>query len=435
MKSALLISVAFAAILNPASSQWTRLNASTKNTLYDVAFYSARLGYITGAKGVVLRTKDGGSTWTALPSPDSTDVTSIVIIDSVTIIVTTGSSTGHSAIYKSTTQGNSWHKVLHDTRTFYATSSPNGTLYSTSTYVYGSNDHGETWTAAQRLNSTSTYTELEFPDNHNGYIGGNISGANSYTAEFLRSDNAGQRWYPSYPFAFPDTTGFSSMSAINADSVFMFTNWNKHFKLRDTSELLLLTRFVLRRSGADTVWNFKAKVMMSGMRDRINDCKFFEGGAGYAVSNVGIIYKTTTYGKKWTKDFSGKTALHGIFMMNENNGYAVGDSGLILALNFAPFFVPPPIPVPQSNDVNTNVFPNPATNQSIIKFTLTQPSNIALQLSDDKGTIVYTIQNKQYDSGTYQIVIPVANLKGGMYHINLMANGKSISKQNIVVMH
>jgi len=436
MKYTLLFLIAFLAIFDSVSAQWTKLYAPTTNTLYSVAFYSARLGYAVGAKGIALRTKDGGSTWTELPSPDTADLTSIVIIDSFTIIVTTSNPSQNSAVYKSTTQGNTWHKVLHDSRGFYATISPNGTLFSTSTYVYGSNDKGETWTAEQMLNSTSTYTDIEFPDNHRGYIGGNVSGAITYSAEFLRSDNAGQKWYTSYPFAFPDTTGFSSMSAMNTDSIFMFTNWNKRFKSKDSSELLLLTRFVLRRIGADSVWNFKAKVMMNGMHDRINDCKFFEGGIGYAAGNVGNIYRSDTYGKKWTKEYVGRTTIRGIYMMNENNGYAVGDSGLILARNFSPFFTPPPPPLPGPGDnMHLSIYPNPGNNKSIISFTLTQPSDIAVQVADNRGNIVYTIQNKQYNPGTYQIVIPVTNLLGGIYHLNLLANGRSISKQNLVVVH
>jgi hypothetical protein len=131
------------------------------------------------------------------------DIKSVTIIDSNTIIVATSNTNGKSSIYKSITRGNSWHKVLHDDKPFYATQMPNGNLFSMSTFAYISLNKGDTWLTEKRLNSTSNYSELAFPDNHHGFIGGNIVGDTTDHAEFLRSEDEGQTWHPSYPFAFP----------------------------------------------------------------------------------------------------------------------------------------------------------------------------------------------------------------------------------------
>src|SRR6266487_6341396 len=105
MKPFLLYAIAFVLAMNYASAQWTQLSSPTTNNLKAVSFISTKVGYAVGAKGTVLRTKNGGDTWSVLPSPDTADLTSVVIIDSSTLLVTTANTGGSSAIYKSTNSG------------------------------------------------------------------------------------------------------------------------------------------------------------------------------------------------------------------------------------------------------------------------------------------------------------------------------------------
>lgn len=230
MKSVLLYAIASVLAINCANAQWTRLNSPTKKKLTAVSFLNSSVGYAVGVKGTVLKTNNGGDTWTLETAPDTADLTSIVVVDNTTILVTTAVAGGKASIYKSTTSGQDWHRVLQDNINFYATKTPDGRVFSISTYIYSSSNNGDTWKTGKRLNSTSIYTHIEFPNNKTGYIAGNIKGASTYTPEFLRSDDEGKNWYVSYPFAFPDTSGYAAMSAMNADTAFMFTNYFKQFK-------------------------------------------------------------------------------------------------------------------------------------------------------------------------------------------------------------
>src|SRR5215471_9113470 len=154
-------------------SQWTLQISPTKNNLNDVAFFSARLGYAVGEKGTVLKTVNGGRTWQILPSPDSADLVSVTVIDSNTLMVTSSNAFADGAIYKSTSQGSTWHKVLHDNRSFYTAKAGNSKIFGVSAKIYESDDVGETWLVRDSvLNSTSTYTEIAFSARDTGIVAG-----------------------------------------------------------------------------------------------------------------------------------------------------------------------------------------------------------------------------------------------------------------------
>lgn len=430
MKYILLYAIAFASAIDLASAQWTPLNSVTTNNLYAVSFYNARLGYAVGAKGTVLRTKDGGDSWSLVSAPDSTDLTSVVIIDNSTLLVTTSNSSGNSSVYKSLNSGGSWHKVLHDDLPFYATMTPDGRIFCISTYVYESTDSGETWKPQKQLSTTSIYTHIEFPDNAVGYVAGNIRGQYTYTPEFLRSTDGGNKWHPSYSFGYPDTTGFSTMSAMNADTIFMFTSYYKHFQPKNKSELLMITRFHLKGTVSDSVWNFHAKIQVQGMQDIVHACKFFEGGEGFAAGNVGVIYHTSTYGKRWNKEYTGRTSINGIFMQNLNKGYAVGDGGLILRREDTTTLT-----VSAAVPVTMTVYPNPAVANSTVAFTLHHSASVILQVANEKGMVVYSNQLKQYEPGSYQFHLPVGDFQGGLYHVVLVVNGTPVARKELLVLH
>ena len=428
MKAFLLFAITACAVMNFACAQWTQQTSPTTNNLYAVAFNNERSGYAAGAKGIVLRTNDGGVTWTILPSPDSSDIKSITIVDSTTVIVATANSNGKSAVYKSTTRGNSWYKVLSDDLPFYIGQIPNGNLFSTSTCAFISSNKGDTWLAKQPLNSTSIYSEIDFADNDHAFIGGNVIGDTTYYREFLRSEN-GRRWYPSYPFAFPNNFAFSSMSAISADTLFMFTNYHKRFHPKDSSQLLMLFNFRLQYVVTDTIWKFRAKIIYESLPDIINTCKFFSDTLAYAAGKHGDIYISRTAGKRWKKEYRGKITINNLCMITTKKGYAVGNNGLILKREVAT------INKVSSQILPLKIYPNPSTNSATLSFTLDKTSDIILQLVDESGVVVYIHQNKKYSAGSYQLLIPVANLQNGIYHMNFIVDGYIKTKTKLLVTH
>jgi len=78
-----------------------------------------------------------------------------------------------------------------------------------------------------------------------------------------------------------------------------------------------------------------------------------------------------------------------------------------------------------------NVFPNPVTEQSIVKYDLISPANVSLELYDVVGQHIGTIENTNQSSGTYQYRLN-KYLEGrakGVYLLQMNVNGKRVTRK------
>lgn len=427
MKANLLLSLLFTCALNVCFAQWTQQQSPATTNLKAVSFYNQRIGFIVGDKGTVLRTKNGGESWEQIKFPTSDDLTSVALADSGIVIVTTANSLSDATVFRSANAGNTWQKVLGDTRSFFVAKTPAKRLFSISDHIYESINSGKNWQDRRDLNNTSTYTYVGFEDEQHGMVAGNVSGIVTYSAEFIRSEDGGKTWYNSFPYDFPNANAFSTMNPINADTVFMFTNFYKGFGPGDSSQLVLLTNFHLRRGLADFEWHFTSKIVNNSFPDRLYASRFFGSGIAYAAGEKGIIYRSGNYGNKWVSEYTGKTPLNGFYMISENTGYAVGNSGLILKRDTVQKNVQ------AKQMVTVKVFPNPANDKATLDFSIDKSLNISVQLVDERGSIVITQAAKFFEKGTNQLNLMLPGLHRGLYQVNLLANGTIIGKTSLLI--
>ncbi len=420
-KTLWIICLATFLCIGQSHAQWTQQASYTKNNLHDVAFYNANIGYAVGENGTVLKTLNGGQKWMAVTSPEASTITSVTVLDSASVMVTTNNY-GEASIYESNNQGKVWHKMLSDTRTFYATATPSAKLYSASSQIYKSIDHGISWEAQQPLNLTTTYNQITFTNEVNGMLAGNVGGFATYSAQFMRTVD-GENWYGNNNFSFPNANAFSAFCPISEDSVLMFTNFYNMYFPGDSSQLILLTDFKLKRVFDDSIWDFKSRVLIKSFQDRISDCKFFSLKNGYAISEKGNIYKTVG-GSKVKKEYSGTSILRAIFMLNENTGFVVGDGGLILKKN------PPSSLIVSGKKVS--VFPNPASNFANVVFNAGLGLKATIQITDLTGNVKWVMPERML-TGNQQIKVPTENLKSGYYNINLVSQGTVVGNSQLII--
>lgn len=331
MKKQITYFLLFTFWFSTASAQWLIKHSPTTKNLYDVAFYNSQLGYAVGADGMIIKTINGGVYWQQIGAPDSTDLLSVIIVDSVTLLVSSsGNTNADGAVYRTENGGISWHKVLHQNKPMYASSAPANVIFSAGTDIYRSIDAGNNWQFQKKLKPEGNYTSVIFTADNYGIVAGRTLTDGTYITDFYRTENGGQKWYAIYQYDFPNIAAFTSMSPLNGDSVYMFARIYNGLIPTDTSQLFLLTKFHLKGLFGDTIWNYKAQLVQDNFSDQINDCKFFSNGVCYAAGEKNIIYKSNFGGKKWQKEYTGTKPINSLYMFNDEEGFAVGNNGLIL---------------------------------------------------------------------------------------------------------
>jgi len=109
--------------LTPQGAQWRQQDSGTRAQLRGVSAVSADVAWASGEKGTVLRTLDGGTTWTrvGVPGAETLDFRDIQAFDPKTAFVLSIGEGEKSRIYKTRDGGKSWQLQFtnKDPRAFY----------------------------------------------------------------------------------------------------------------------------------------------------------------------------------------------------------------------------------------------------------------------------------------------------------------------------
>lgn len=78
---------------------------------------------------------------------------------------------------------------------------------------------------------------------------------------------------------------------------------------------------------------------------------------------------------------------------------------------------------------NTNVFPNPATNDQTIEFDVVESGNVLVEVIDKNGKVIRQIHNGTMNEGTQRLSVDVSDLKGFVFYYRITdAVGTSSTK-------
>jgi len=119
----LIAAVACFFLILSASAQWQPQVSGTQVQLRGISAVSERVAWASGAKGTVLRTIDGGESWTKVPvaGAEALDFRDVQGIDAATAFVLSIGPGEQSRIYKTTDGGKSWQLEFtnKDPKAFY----------------------------------------------------------------------------------------------------------------------------------------------------------------------------------------------------------------------------------------------------------------------------------------------------------------------------
>jgi photosystem II stability/assembly factor-like uncharacterized protein len=281
---------------------WTCQTGNTTNTLRGVCFTDAKTGIAVGDSGIIIRTINGGVTWTSQSSGVSYNLNGVSFSDPQT-----GTAVGnHGVILHTTDGGTNWlPQTSGTTVALYSVSlsgANKGTVVGQSGSIFLTTDGGMNWMNKTGITTRSLYGVC-YTDADTGIAVGN-------GGTIVRTTDGGANWAKA-------TSGISKdlrrvclcagqiLTAVGIEGTI----------LRSTDGGVDWTKQTLADSST-TLWG----------------ASFVDDNIGTVVGDNGSIYSTINGGETWTGQVINRTYenLWHIKAVNDNVVWASGENGTVL---------------------------------------------------------------------------------------------------------
>ncbi len=352
---------------------WTQAVSVTQRDLFAIDFVNASTGFAVGMNGCVIRTIDGGSSWTVLPI--FTNTLLINVRHNGNEVFVTGAA---GEVWKSTDAGNSWTdisvlagflSVINDIG--FADNKLFAVAENTSRPIWISTNNGVNWSSSAlpgNVKGTGMYIGT---DKHVviGYASSNLD------PKVCKSSNRGQTW-----FTYDIPTG------IFLKSIDFVTGTNTGYLVGSTDEPAKLSR----------------------------------------------VYKTTNAGNTWVllEEYVGRELFS--LSCTSTYMYVSGDSGTIFRSDISVGIQPISSKIPDNYTLSQN-YPNPFNPETNINFSLPQKGNVKLSVYNMIGKEVSVLYNGKLDAGVHNYNFNAANLPSGTYFYKLETNGFIATKKMMLI--
>lgn len=338
MKNIILFIIAIA-ISGNTLCQWTQLNSGTGQKLEDIDCPSTNVCYVAGDAGTILKTTDGGQTWVS--KTNGLDVTeyynSIDCIDENTCFT----AHGNGGLYKTTDGGDTWvekNMPAGSITKIFMTNSSIGYASPVGAYLK-TIDGGENWTWETSSLHFGTNTSIFFFNQDTGYF----AFGDATDMGVIKTTDGGNNW--SY-----------SLTGISCPPKAL------HFSTISFGILVGSDGCAYRTTDQGASWD----TLNTGTSKILEDIWCVDEDTCYIVGSTGAsMLKTTDGGNTWASDLGSAPSANylSIDFPSQNVGYAVGWGGTIIKKDYSTGFGEL-----KDNSPSINIFPNPATEETIIYY-------------------------------------------------------------------
>jgi photosystem II stability/assembly factor-like uncharacterized protein len=274
---------------------WTYLTSGTSINLRSVFFTNANNGYAVGESGIILRTNDAGLTWNSYNNLSFFNQLNDVSFPSSCVGYAVGNS---GRIMKTSTSGNSWTLINSGTtkglQSVFFTDDNTGYVVGDSAKIFKTSDGGTTW-QAQTSGIFTTLSAVYFTNTDTGYavgVGGKI----------LKTFDGGTTW-----------NLLNSGVTENLTSVY-FVNRDLGFAVGASGRLVKTT-------DAGLTWQIKYTATTLDLKS----VYFPSASVGYMSAVSGHIRKSVDGGNTWTQQTNNiNYVITSLAFADDNRGYAVG---------------------------------------------------------------------------------------------------------------
>lgn len=429
-----------------------KFNDYRKEFLKALSFSDPKHGVCVGAKGIILRTNDSGSTWFSLFEriPEASTLRGVFSFDQNTTVAV------GTTILRSANAGKNWTLIANpaNENVLRAVDFPDnvtGYAVGDSGIIVRSTDKGLTWARMQSPFSTDLLG-VKFLDVQNGIVLG-------LNREIGITTDGGTSWFvQKVPFTDCQINGVSYLSptsivltgARNALSGVTFHSSDRGKTWRE-NETSVSTFNPIGVSFADSLHGFMVGSPGIGSNDQPVAAFTTDGGNTWekgeidlapegralfsvsaadrmratAVGGLGNSVHTTDGGKTWTTvETYTRGHMWAVHHGSLQAATAVGFRATILRLTTSdqPLAVENPV-ASAAPKIIRSVYPNPAQTISTIDLAIESPDVLTLELLTVEGQLVVTIYNGLIGAGTYSLDANVASLASGTYILSARTSG------------
>lgn len=287
---------------------WTQVtNFPVGGSWYHIDFVAPGKVYF-GSNGACTFTADGGNTYVVKSAyPDCPVMYGMDFRDEQVGLVG-GTVLGVDGIYKTTDSAGTWQQKFNSSANDVLWWNDSVALAISGTVIYRSTDAGETWNAFSS-GITTGLLELERIDN---LALAGVSGK----GDVWRSGNGGLTW----------TQVFDGPGDLPS-------SWSLHFSDNQHGWVVGQSGFIYSSNDGGITWN----QVTNGCGAQVTNLAFLNDNFGMAVGENGYVFKTTNGGNWWdvqklevTGQIFGRTeSLHGISIVDSNFAVAAGPGGTV----------------------------------------------------------------------------------------------------------
>lgn len=289
-------------------ASWTSQTSSTTENLNAIDFVNTLRGVSVGDNAVVITTANGGTTWTKLSNilPKQLNASSSI----GNAIYAVGN---EGALMKSIDGGKSW-AVLNSqtTANLYGvdfTSESTGFIVGAGGLIRFTNDGGSTWTTQ----ATGTTADLK-----DVYVNGSFGIAVGNSGVILRFNSGSGNWSS---VASPTTQGLSAVYYVNASLGFIVGNNGVILKSTTNNGTGWTSKLFQQSPPVDWTTHFY------GSARNLKDVYFTDSYIGYVVGNSGTVLRTDDAGETWNQESASTTQNLEAISAKGNNSIAIAGAG------------------------------------------------------------------------------------------------------------